>query len=90
MEPAGDKAAFPAAAIAALQAGDKIGAIKIVRQERGTDLKDSKDIVEAYVRSQPALQAEVDAANKRTHGKLLNWLALLVLGAVLAYFFLKR
>jgi hypothetical protein len=41
---------FPAAAVAALSNGHKIEAIKIVRQEWGTDLKDS--IQEAGANSQ--------------------------------------
>jgi len=48
---------LPPAAVAALSNGNKIEAIKIVRQEWGTDLKDAKDAVDAYVRTQPALAA---------------------------------
>ena len=39
-------APFPAAAEAALLKGNKIEAIKIVRKDRGVDLKEAKDLVE--------------------------------------------
>jgi len=90
MERAGSEKAMPAAAIFALQRGDKIGAIKIVRGEFGTDLKDSKDLVEAYLRTQPAMQAGISAAQKESMRRALWWLAAVVGGAVLAYLLLTR
>jgi ribosomal protein L7/L12 len=81
---------LPLAAIAALQAGNKIEAIKIFRQERGTDLKDAKDAVEAYIAAQPALREAFAAAQAKARNNLLTWGSLLVLGALVLYFFLKR
>ena len=52
---------LPVAAIAALNKGSKIEAIKIVRRERGTGLKGAKDAVDEYLRGQPALQASLVA-----------------------------
>ena len=79
---------FPAAAIAALSNGNKIEAIKIVRQEWGTDLKDSKDAVEAYVKTQPALAATMQEARARSQPSGLTWLFVVALiGAVVYYFF---
>lgn len=90
MERAGSEKALPAAAIFALQRGDKIGAIKIARKEFGTDLKDSKDLVESYLRTQPAMQAGISAAQKESMRRALWWLAAVVGGAVLAYLLLTR
>ncbi|NJN40189.1 MAG: hypothetical protein HC807_04105 [Gammaproteobacteria bacterium] len=45
--------AFPLAAVAALQNGKFIDAVKIVRQAQGGGLKDAKDAVDRYVASEP-------------------------------------
>jgi len=82
---------FPAAAIAALSNGRKIEAIKIVREEWGTDLKDYKDAVEAYVKSQPALAATMQEASANSQRSGLTWLFVVALvGAVIYYFFRAR
>ena len=49
---------LPAAAIAALDRGDKIVAIKIVRETTGLGLKEAKDAVERYVASDPPFSAQ--------------------------------
>ena len=92
MNPAGEKpgpgAPLPPAAVGALQRGNKIEAIKIVRTEQKVDLKDAKDAVEAYIASQPALQSSMAAAQKAGKGIALRWLVVLVLLGVMAYHFL--
>ena len=47
---------LPQEAIARLHEGNKIEAIKIVREAHGIQLKEAKDVVDAYVKTQPALQ----------------------------------
>src|SRR5579872_2680599 len=69
---------LPAAAIDALTKGNKIEAIKIVRQEWGTDLKDSKDAVDAYAKTRPDLMSQSQPGGSRAGA----WLWLLVLLAV--------
>lgn len=78
------------AAISALHRGNKIEAIKIVREERNIGLKEAKDAVEDYVRSQPVLQASFAAAQAETKRSTLLWLALLVVLALLIYQFLAK
>ncbi len=78
---------LPPAAIAALAGGKKIEAIKIVRREWGTDLKDSKDAVEAYAKGSPDLMAASPQAESRANAWL--WLVGLVALAVAAYYFLR-
>ena len=78
------------AAISALQQGNKIEAIKIVREERNIGLKQAKDAVEDYVRSQPALQSSFAAAQAETKRTALRWLAMLIGLAILAYYLLGR
>ncbi len=76
------------AAIAALHEGDKIQAIKIVRRERGLGLKESKDLVDAYIRSQPLLhQAYTEAQAQARRGALL-WVAIVVAVLVAAGLYL--
>lgn len=78
------------AAISALQQGNKIEAIKIVRAERNLGLKEAKDAVDDYVRTQPALAAAFAAAQARTKQAALGWLAVLVGLAILVYYFLAK
>ena len=82
--------ALSAAAISALHQGDKIEAIKIVREERNIGLKEAKDAVDAFVRSQPSLQSSFAAAQSGAKRTALLWLAGIVVVAVLAYFFLNK
>ena len=78
------------AAISALHHGNKIEAIKIIREERNIGLKEAKDAVEDYVRSQPALQSALAAAQNETKRSALLWFAALVALALIAYYFLTK
>jgi ribosomal protein L7/L12 len=77
------------AAISALHRGNKIEAIKIVREELNIGLKEAKDAVDDYVRSQPALQSSFAAAQSEAKRSALLWLVLIVL-ALLGYYFLAK
>jgi hypothetical protein len=82
---------FPSAAEAALLKGNKIEAIKIVRGERGVDLKGAKDIVEQYVAGRPGLQMQIDSAQSANRQGFLPWLmAVIVIGALVYYFLARR
>jgi hypothetical protein len=82
---------LPEAAVAALRAGNKIEAIKIVRLQRGLNLKGAKDAVEAHLAAQPALAMQFASASagggRRGLLLLLGIAALCVLVYVL---FVKR
>jgi hypothetical protein len=80
---------FPPAAIASLSNGNKIEAIKIVREVWGVDLKDAKDAVEAYVKTQPALAATMQEASATSQRGCITWLLVLALIGCAAYFFLR-
>ena len=73
---------IPSQAIAELHQGRKIEAIRLVREAQGLGLKEAKEAVEAYVKSQPALQMAMEAKNKEAKGALVRWL--LVAGAIIA------
>jgi ribosomal protein L7/L12 len=73
---------IPTHAIAELHQGKKIEAIRIVRQAQGLGLKEAKDVVEAYIQSQPALKVAIEAKNKEAKQTLIRWL--LVVAAIIA------
>ena len=79
-----------AGAIAALHRGNKIEAIKITRQARGIGLKEAKDAVEDYVRTEPGLESSFASAQAETKRSALVWLAALSALAFLAYYFLVK
>jgi ribosomal protein L7/L12 len=77
---------LPHAVIAALSRGQKIEAIKILRQEQGMELKDSKDAVEQYVIADPVLRHKLATAQAEGTRVLLRWLILIiVVGLAVAY-----
>ena len=80
-------APFPAAAEAALLKGNKIEAIKIVRKDRGVDLKEAKDIVEQHVETHPGLQMQMGSAQAASRQGFLPWfMAVIIIGALVYYF----
>lgn len=77
---------LPKAAVEALWQGNVIEAIKIVRQERNIGLKEAKDMVDAYLASQPALKKKMDQVLATAKQRMVRWLiGLLVLAAGIAY-----
>jgi ribosomal protein L7/L12 len=90
MEKPGSKIVLPAAAIAALHRGEKIEAIKIVRSEQRLDLKDAKDRVDAYLQTQPAIQAGISARQKEAGRRVLPWTAIVAGAAILAWMLFIR
>jgi hypothetical protein len=81
----GPSPALPPEAVAALHQGGVIEAIKIVRAVNGLQLKDAKDAVDAYVRSQPALRLAIEARQKEARGALVKWLLIVAGMIALAY-----
>ena len=82
-----EDAGLPSAAIAALQKGNKIEAIKIVRVERNLGLKEAKDCVDDYVRRDPSLKRKMDEAQAEARKGFVFWfVVLLALGSAVYYF----
>ena len=78
---------FPGAAEAALLKGNKIEAIKIVRKDRGVDLKKAKDIVEQHAATHPGLQMQMESAQAASRQGFLPWfMAVIIIGALVYYF----
>jgi len=78
------------AAQLALRQGNKIEAIKILREERNLGLKDAKDLVDQYIASHPELQAQFAAAQAAGLRRVLGWLVILVLAGALGFYFLAK
>jgi hypothetical protein len=82
--------ALPQAAVAALEQGQTIEAIKIVRLERSLGLKESKDMVDAYLKSRPDLQRRLEAVQAEARQGFVRWLIIvLALAAAMAYFVMQ-
>ena len=80
---------LPFAAMEALRNGRKIEAIKIVRQEWGTDLKAAKEAVDGYLASYPELASQLHEAGEGAK-RVLLWLLVLAGAGVLLFIFLRR
>lgn len=78
------RGAFRAEAIQALEQGNKIEAIKIVRESRGLGLKDSKDAVEAYLAANPELNERFKQVASESSGGLV-WVVLFLMAAGVAW-----
>jgi len=82
--------ALPPEAIDALQRGNKIEAIKLVREASKLDLKDGKDRVDDYVKNDPVLQQKFAATQAESTRSLFRWLILIVLASAGYYLFVAR
>jgi ribosomal protein L7/L12 len=78
---------FPAEAITALWQGNKIEAIKILRQAHHLDLKDAKNKVDRYVSNEPALQQTLATAQTESLRGLVRWLLAIALALIVYYLF---
>ena len=74
---------LPSAAVAAIQQGNKIAAIKIIRAERGLGLKEAKDLVDAFVEADPVLRDRV----KQKSGSGFGIVLLIIAGAAAFWVF---
>lgn len=84
------KPKLPLEAVAALHRGSKIEAIKVVRTQLGVDLKEAKQLVEEFLRTEPLLQASFAEMRSRSGPGTLWWLAAIIgVVAVLAYLWQK-
>ena len=80
---------LPNAAIEMLWRGEMVEAIKLVRVERHLGLKESKDLVDAYMHSQPVLRQKLEQAQTVTWQTLKRLIIALIVAAAAAYFFFQ-
>ena len=80
---------LPNAAVEMLWRGEVIEAIKLVRVEQNLGLKEAKDLVDAYIRSQPSLRQKMEQTQSEMWQKLkLGLLIALIVAAAAVYFFI--
>lgn len=72
------------AAVELLWRGDVIAAIKLVRVERNLGLKEAKDLVDAYIRSQPSLRQKMEQVQSEMWRKLKRGLIVALIFAAVA------
>jgi ribosomal protein L7/L12 len=76
-------------AIAALKRGNAIEAIKLVRSATGLGLKESKDVVDGYLKSHPELRQAM-AEQSSEAGRRFGLVVALLLGAALIAWVMLR
>ena len=85
---------MPAGALAsnvieALRRGNKIEAIRLVREQTGLGLKEAKDAVDAYESTHPKTSS-TSPGQVSGGGSGMRWLIALVVAAVVGYYLLRR
>ena len=75
------------ATIEALWQGNVVGAINIVRKERGIGMAEAKELVVSYIGTQPALKKKIDQVLATAKRRFIGWMVgVLVVAAGIAYF----
>jgi ribosomal protein L7/L12 len=72
------KPKLPLEAVSALHRGNKIEAIKVVREQQGVDLKEAKDRVEQFLRAEPSVRASFAEMRARSGQGALWWVAAII------------
>jgi ribosomal protein L7/L12 len=80
---------LPGEALAALERGSKIEAIKSLRMERSIGLKEAKDAVEAFLREHPDVQQKMAGANRQSAQGAVPWLFLVAAIATAAVLWMR-
>ncbi|MBL8036834.1 MAG: hypothetical protein JSS38_02845 [Nitrospira sp.] len=78
------------AAIEALWQGNVVGAINLVRKERGIGMAEAKELVVSYIGAQPALKKKIDQVLATAKRRFIGWMAgVLIVAAGIAYFLMQ-
>lgn len=81
----GEPRPLPDAVVAALQRGNKIEAIKRLREDWGIDLKEAKDQVDRFVAADPVLRRKIRSTTVSGARGCLFWLMLFLFIGFSAY-----
>lgn len=77
-------------AIDALWQGNVVGAINLVRKERGIGMGEAKELVVTYIGTQPALKKKIDQVLTTARRRFIGWTAgVLIVAAGIAYFLMR-
>ncbi|OJU88573.1 MAG: 50S ribosomal protein L7/L12 [Acinetobacter sp. 38-8] len=78
---------MPREALDALRAGQLIDAIKITREKTGLGLKESKDLVERYLKEHPQEQALIqEQVAQRSRGGIQIFILIFIILVILIWF----
>lgn len=80
---------LPASVMAALQSGNKIDAIRLLREQTGLGLKEAKDAVEAMKMPKIDGKAHFPTVERPSSMGGIGWLLAMVAIGVAGYYFLK-
>ena len=79
---------MPHEALDALRAGQLIDAIKITREKTGLGLKESKNLVEQYLKEHPQEQALIqEQLAQRSRGGIQIFILIFIILVILVWFF---
>ncbi len=78
---------LPADVIDAVRRGNKIDAIKLLREHAGIGLKEAKDAVDAFLRASPGVTSTHSPGHVRQFPGV--WIGIAILLGVAAYFMLR-
>ncbi len=84
---------LPMKALEALSQGERTKAIELVQLERNMSREEAREVVAAFILSQPSLQARMrlEESRARTQWGLMRWLILFqAIAVAIGYFFLFR
>jgi len=84
-----EKEKLLAEALAALESGKKIEAIKSVRISFNIGLKEAKEMVEEYIETDPELKQRISTANNKAAQSAFSGLLLIAVFVLVVYYFIK-
>jgi len=80
---------IPNEALQALRSGQLIDAIKITREKTGLGLKESKDLVDQYLKEHPQEQAQIqEQLAQRSRGGIKIIVFMMFILAILIWYFI--
>lgn len=82
--------ALPPGVVEALQQGQKIEAIRLMREQAGLGLKEAKEAVEAYERTRAPTLSDLSPGQVGDTGSGIWWVVVLVLVCVAGFLIIRR
>ena len=80
---------LPASVLSAIDSGNKIEAIKLLREQTGLGLKEAKDAVEAMTMPKPGMTRNFPTVEKPASGRTVWWLLMVAALGFAGYYFFK-
>lgn len=81
---------LPEAVVAALSQGQKIKAIKLLREANAIGLKEAKDVIEEYIKSRPELSMRLAAIQGESIKGLFRLAIIIAALSLMAFWFYTK